>query len=90
MVAVLWPSSATGQGYPPCFPAEKLEQRLRDDWKEVSVSVGLTGGGWLIERWESETGTWTLTVRSRRGFLCVLAAGSNWREIPKELRDMAL
>jgi hypothetical protein len=76
---------AAGQGFAArqCNPFPRAnEQALRERYNERIVGMGITGGGWLAERWENtETGTWSLTVRSPDGVLCMLAIGEGWRTI---------
>lgn len=69
---------------PGCGPADAVEQHLRKKYGEERASSAITlDGRHLVERWESrETGTWTLLVRTTRGFLCVISAGTAWRETP--------
>ncbi len=84
---LLWPAAAAGQGVP-CWPAESVEQHLKHAYGESRVSVAISNSGQLIERWESESGTWTLLLRERkngRWYLCAIVAGHTWREVPPEL-----
>ncbi len=75
---------------PNCLPAALVEQRLRQKYREELVSTAITSDGkHLVERWESsETGSWTLLFRTRRGLLCVISVGEDWQEKPISLRGM--
>lgn len=88
MTGLLWPTAATGQEML-CFPAEGVEKHLKQKYDERRVSVAISNSGNLIERWESENGTWTLLQRERknnRWWLCPIVSGNVWREIPSELQ----
>ena len=83
LVALLWSLPASGQGFAArqCYPfAGASEQVLREKYNERVIGAGITGGGWLTEFWENtETETWSITVRSPDGLLCMLALGKGWR-----------
>ena len=82
---MLWPLEAAGQDFAArqCFPFPRAnEQALRGKYNEHVSGSGITAGGWLAQRWENpETGTWSLTLRSPDGLLCMLAIGEGWRTV---------
>ena len=90
---MLWPTAATGQQLPlgarlsgPCgaLPYANLTN-IQGRYGEVNTGVGLTGGGWLLQHWVNpETGSWSTTISSPNGTVCLLSAGQGWRDLPRE------
>ncbi len=80
MTALLWPASAAA--HPAlCGPRADVVERLRANHDEVPVSVGLAGGGGLLEVFASERGTFTIVVTTAGGVSCLVASGRNWERI---------
>jgi hypothetical protein len=70
-----------------CSPAELQSNILRQKFKEESIAYGVTNSEKLMELWLSkENDTWTITVRMKNGKLCLVAAGSGWRNAPEMLK----
>ena len=91
LALLLWSLPAAGQAAL-CYPAEGVEKLLKQKYGESRVSVAISNSGYLIERWASDSGTWTLLQRERkndRWWLCPIVSGDNWREIPPELLGTA-
>ncbi len=87
-------SPAAGQGFAArqCSPFGTVdEQVLRNEFGEYVIGIGITSRGWLAERWENpETGTWSLTIRSPDGLLCMLVIGEGWRTLKPKPEGEAL
>ena len=83
-----YPSTVLGQINIRCAFTDFVEQDLSIIYGEKLAATGLTSGSWIIERWESESGTWTLVVRPDRNLACVLTHGDNWRELLKPVPNL--
>ena len=92
IVFLLWPVPAAAQGQPQpesCAPLPFANlANIQSRYGEVNTGMGLSSNGWMVQRWVNlETDTWTITMRSPRGTVCLLAAGEGWR--PVERRPVA-
>ena len=80
--AVLWaaflmPEMALGQAA--CFPRALLEKQLHLQEHEGVKGRGIAPNGWLIEDWQSVTGSgFTITITTPKGLTCLIAAGTDW------------
>ncbi len=73
----------------PCTLEALQEQHLRGNYKEETVGYGVTSAGTMAELWISEENdTWTITLRLPNGYLCLLASGSGWRELPAKMKGI--
>lgn len=59
-----------------CAPREVLLEELADRYGETRQTIGLTGGGDMVEMFASDdSGTWTLLLTQPDGMTCAVAAG---------------
>lgn len=74
-----------------CAPVAAAEQFLKDNNKEELVSYGVTYGNALAELWVSEeNGTWVIMLRRVNGELCLMSAGSGWRDVSSKVKGTGL
>ena len=67
-----------------CADHSEIVRQLRDRYGEERLSVGLTTANHMIELFaSSETGTWTITLTAPGGPTCLVAAGSDFRQLPQ-------
>jgi len=90
LILLLLTSAVQAQSIPVvCKPHEALEARLRRDYGEIRVAMGLAGTA-LFEVYASEAGTFTvlLTRPEMRGLSCIQGAGTDFvltgKKFPKK------
>jgi hypothetical protein len=66
-----------------CGPRDALVAALADHYDEKQESVGLSGGGLLMEVFVSASGSWTILLSSPQGSSCIVAAGDSWQSTAK-------
>ncbi len=69
---------------PVCGSHQSISENLKKSYTEAPVSMGLTSGGGVIEVFASPKGTWTLIITQPNGMSCLIAAGHDWEELPKQ------
>lgn len=85
--AITLPASAQEQQQSPgaqCGLREKVEEHLRGKYGESPVFIGLTANGDNVaETWLNEkTRTWTFSVTTPQGIMCLVASGENAEVLP--------
>lgn len=74
---LLLPAAVQAQAV--CAPRQALVEVLKEEHREVPVSLGLTEDGRAAELFASPDGkTWTFVVTTPHGLSCVFAAGKDW------------
>ena len=70
-----------------CAPRQEMVDRLRDQFKEYQIAVGLINVNRLVEVFVSKEGGWTIVISDISGKSCVASAGKNWStvDVPKKL-----
>jgi len=62
-----------------CGERDAIAQRLRAQYDERQVAVGMTSMGNLVEIFASPEGkTWTALLTQANGFACITAVGEDW------------
>lgn len=85
-VAVAWVIglcvwAATAHAEVACDERDIVMAVLAEKYKEAPVAAGITNSGGLVEVFKTEGfGTWTITVTSPEGLMCLIAAGEGWQE----------
>ena len=78
-----FPSSAQAQMF--CGERGAIVASLEKTYSEAPVSMGLGSNGAIIEILASPSGTFTIILTRPNGLSCVMAAGENWEDLPKQL-----
>jgi hypothetical protein len=89
---ILLPTTAAlGQGPPQsCYPRDYLLSLLQEQFGEVPVGAGVTGGK-LVELLTSEDGiSWTIILTSPNGISCMITGGEAWRVLPRAPKGPAV
>jgi hypothetical protein len=77
---------ATAQGLRHCGERDAIVQSLAEGYGESRQSVGLGANNSLVEVFAStETGTWTITVTTPNGLMCLLASGQAYEPLSEDL-----
>lgn len=62
--------------------------RLASKYQEAPVSIGLAANGSIIEVFATRDGkTFTISLTTPEGMMCMMAAGENWESIPFKLSE---
>ncbi len=85
LIAALIAASAGGAAQQvPCNKRGDVLGHLARKYQELTVAVGVTNRGGLIEVLSSGDGkTWTIIISSPNGQACMVAAGEGWRALPQ-------
>ncbi len=79
-IAIFAPMFAFGQSN--CADREVVAAALESKYGERYFGGGMQNRNLIIEVWFSEEkGTWTVLQTRSNGQTCILASGTNWREI---------
>lgn len=71
-----------------CAARAKVIAHLSRDYREVPVALGHANNGGLIEVLRARDGaTFTIVITMPDGIACMIAAGSDWRELPVLAQD---
>jgi len=83
-------TSAAAQA-PRCGQRAGIIDQLATKYQETPSQIGLESSGALIEVLTSKDGeTWTIILSWPGGTSCLLAAGSDWQPVVRELTGPAL
>lgn len=94
---LIWPSLVTigalagillaskpADAAPLCNQRTTVLSTLDRDYGEKPIAFGVTGDGSLVQIVAAKGGsTWTLVIHAPNGTSCLIAAGENWRKLPK-------
>ena len=61
-----------------CASREEVVDRLKRDYSEKPVAMGLSTAGTVVEIFASLAGTFTIVLTSPKGMSCVMVAGEDW------------
>ncbi len=65
-----------------CAPRDTIVSLLAERYGEARQSVGVAANGGLVEVFASdETGTWTLTITTSTGIMCLVASGQAFERV---------
>ena len=77
---------AAGQTLRHCGERDSIVERLAEGYGESRQSLGLGANNSLVEVFAStETGTWTITVTTPNGMMCLLASGQAYEPLSEDL-----
>ena len=67
-----------------CSTRANVLNHLANKYSEAPVAVGMAENGGVIEVLTStEGGTWTIIITMPDGTSCMVAAGEDWKQLPK-------
>jgi hypothetical protein len=79
------PLSALAQG-PQCAPRDQVMDLLATKYGETRQGMGIANNSAVMEVFASDnTGTWTITVSSPDGIMCLVASGQGYEKMADEL-----
>ncbi|MDH3228312.1 MAG: hypothetical protein OEN55_00815 [Alphaproteobacteria bacterium] len=90
-LAVTGPSEAAGTGNEsmPCGDREEMLSHLSQKYSEKPVALGLATNGSIVEVLSSKAGdSFTIVYTTPAGLTCLMAAGSNWQFIEKQIEGI--
>lgn len=77
LALLAWAKAAEAQA-PSCAPRQAVIDRLSDGYGESQTGSGVTRNGYLVELYQSPSGSWTLIATRPDGMSCLIAAGQGW------------
>lgn len=84
ILAMIFPRPSKAQAN--CAPREVVLERLATGYGEERQSVGLGGGGAMVETFANrETGSWTIVATLPNGASCLLASGQAFELVNEPL-----
>lgn len=70
----------------PCIPRGEAVDKLRQQYDEQQVGIGLDRQGQMVaEMFVSPKGTWTMLATRTNGLSCIIASGEDWSPRPKAI-----
>jgi len=80
---------ADAQALRQCGARDAMVQRLADGYGEARQAIGLGSNNSLVEVFASpETGSWTITMTTPNGVMCLLAAGQAYEAMNEDLATL--
>lgn len=74
-----------------CATRAEVLSHLSGEYGEAPVAIGAANNGGVIEIMRSpESNTFTIIITMPDGMTCMIAAGSNWENLPALTRDARL
>jgi len=67
-----------------CGDHSEVVSKLEKGHSETPVSMGLASNGAVIEVFASDKGTFTIIMTLPTGMSCLMAAGEDWQDLPKQ------
>lgn len=85
VIVMALPTSAQAAN---CAPRATMLQRLADEFGETRRMVGVDTRNTLVETFANEeSGTWSITVTTTSGTMCLIAFGGAYKFLPGVKRD---
>ena len=81
-------ASAPAQAQMICGQHTDVISKLKNNYEEQPVGMGLSTDGGLIEIYSSENGTWTILTTRPSGVACLVAAGDSWEELKSSVQAL--
>ena len=79
---------AEGNESMPCGDRDEMLSHLSQKYSEKTVALGLATNGSVVEVLSSKTGgSFTIVYTMPNGLTCLMAAGSNWEFVKKQIED---
>jgi len=80
---------ADGNESAPCGKRDEMLSHLSQKYSEKPVAMGLATNGSVVEVLSSKAGdSFTIVYTMPNGQTCLVAAGSNWQFIERQIEDM--
>ena len=80
------PHAQVTQTQAACAPRATIVQNLSEKYGESVIAQGLNQTKQIMEVFATKDGaTWTITVRSAEGIMCILATGTHWGVVTPKL-----
>ena len=71
-----------------CSERTRVLEFLAENYQEAPISRGIANNGGLIEVLTSRDGsTWTILITMPDGQTCMVAAGSDWGQLPSAVQS---
>jgi len=71
-----------------CGDRDKMLSHLSQNYSEKPVAMGLATNGSIVEVLSTKAGdSFTIVYTTPTGLTCLMAAGSNWQFIKKQIED---
>jgi hypothetical protein len=67
---------------PPCIARAQLIAQLNAMFGEQAIGRGLAQGGFVLELFAGQSGSWTVVATTPQGMSCFVAAGEGWEPLP--------
>ena len=80
------PALAQGVQAATCGSRDEVTRKLAHRFGEMQQGAGVVSTNQVLELWSSDDGSWTILMTRSDGVTCIMAAGSFWRDVPKEPR----
>lgn len=75
------PAAAQGN----CGPRDAVLAHLAAKYGETRQSIGMAANGQVMEVFaNTDSGSWTVTVTTPQGMICMLASGEGFEHAPQE------
>ncbi len=72
----------------PCGDRDEMLSHLSQKYSEKPVAMGLATNGSVVEVLSNKAGdSFTIVYTTPNGLTCLMAAGSNWQFIKKQIED---
>ena len=74
-----------------CGARKAVVDRLIEKYGESRQSIGMAPKGRVVEVFASpETGTWTITVTSPNGMMCLVASGQSYENLHEPVKPAGI
>lgn len=74
-----------------CGARKTVVDRLTSKYGESRQSIGMAPKGRVVEVFASqETGTWTITVTSPNGVMCLVASGQSYENLDEPVKPAGI
>lgn len=61
-----------------CAPTDRMEQKLRVQFGNTPMAMGVRSPTEIMEIWTGDAGDWTLVITYSSGRSCIVAMGQDW------------
>ena len=87
ILSLMTACSATTAYAAACGPRDQVVSRLTATYGETVQSMGLGSNNGIVEVYASaETGTWTITITTANGQMCLIASGQAFEPMTTPLQ----
>ncbi len=86
LALAVFAQTAHAQAAPPCGPRDQVVAHLGTKYAESRRAMGLAGNSAVMELFAADTtGTWTITVTTPDGRMCLVASGQGFEAVAEPL-----